>query len=506
MILADEDTKHHPLDLGDDLDESEFQDVLDNSLQEKKVESGEGHLMDVDFGSSKVTAKEVVHEKKSITPPPEIAVLNVEESKEARIPSPTEDVSDIHRNHRTEVFTMDTDSDVSLVVDISDALSERDKVKYTVHTKTNWDIFGKGEISVVREHSEFIWLHSVLEENRDYAGLIIPPAPSKPDFDASREKLQKLGEGEATMTKEEFKKMKQELEQEYLATFKKTVAIHEMFLCRLAAHPIFRNDKNFKVFLEYEQDLSVRDKNKKEMVGSFWKKMTQSADEILLSGQKDVDEFFDQEKIHMVEYHNLIREAVSKSDKVAHYRKNVADSYAKIGCGFERFSMLESAAAVNQVTPNVNSKRDVRYIGAFVETLEKLKKVELKVACDEELKEADTLRYFARESQAAKDLLYRRLRLLSNYESANKNLERARAKNKEIPRAEFEQAEACKKFEQITGVSKEELNSLKKRKVEAFKKNLCELVEMEVKHGKSQLTLLQTALAGLKEEVNMIEV
>ncbi len=40
----------------------------------------------------------------------------------------------------------------------------------------------------------------------------IPPGPPRPDFDASREKLQKLGEGEGTMTKEEFNKMKQELE------------------------------------------------------------------------------------------------------------------------------------------------------------------------------------------------------------------------------------------------------------------------------------------------------
>ena len=47
----------------------------------------------------------------------------------------------------------------------------------------------------------------------------IPPAPPRPDFDASREKLQKLGEGEGTMTKEEFQKMKQELEA-YVALFR----------------------------------------------------------------------------------------------------------------------------------------------------------------------------------------------------------------------------------------------------------------------------------------------
>lgn len=40
----------------------------------------------------------------------------------------------------------------------------------------------------------------------------IPPAPPKPDFEASREKLGKLSEGEGSMTKEEFTRMKQELE------------------------------------------------------------------------------------------------------------------------------------------------------------------------------------------------------------------------------------------------------------------------------------------------------
>ena len=55
----------------------------------------------------------------------------------------------------------------------------------------------------------------------------IPPAPTKPDFDGPREKMQKLGEGEGSMTKEEFAKMKQELEAEYLAVFKKTVSSHE---------------------------------------------------------------------------------------------------------------------------------------------------------------------------------------------------------------------------------------------------------------------------------------
>ncbi|EYC45951.1 hypothetical protein Y032_0413g997 [Ancylostoma ceylanicum] len=168
-------------------------------------------------------------------------------------PSSPGTIANDNRFHRTEEINVDLDTDNAISVDISDALSERDKVKYTVHTKTRLPGM-RPETSVVREHEEFLWLHSVLDENESYAGFIVPPAPPHPDFDSSREKLQKLGEGEATMTKEEFLKMKQELEQDYLAQFKKTVAMHEVFLQRIAAHPVFRQDTNFRIFLQYEDE------------------------------------------------------------------------------------------------------------------------------------------------------------------------------------------------------------------------------------------------------------
>ncbi|KAI1719664.1 PX domain-containing protein [Ditylenchus destructor] len=401
-----------------------------------------------------------------------------------------EESHDNYRTHRTEAMA-DT-GDNSLLVDISDALSERDKVKYTVHTKTTLPEFTKQELSVVREHSEFMWLHNSLENNESFAGFIIPPAPPRPDFDSSREKLQKLGEGEATMTKEEFQKMKQELEQEYLATFKKTVAMHEVFLCRLAAHPVFSKDPNFRIFLEYDNELSVRGKNKREIMGSFFKRFSQSADEVLLSGQKDVDDFFEHEKNYLVEYHTHIKEATSKADKVCRLRRQVADSYSRIATNLEKFSQLESAGG---------DKEFGRFLAKATDTFERLKKIECRVGTDEELKETDTLRYFSRETQAAKDLLYRRLRCLANYEAANKNLERARARNREIQKAEQDQAEACKKFEEIGAVAKNELVDLKKRRVEAFKKNLTELADLEIKQSKAKLTILQSAVAALKDSL-----
>ncbi|KAK5917516.1 hypothetical protein CgunFtcFv8_012400 [Champsocephalus gunnari] len=72
---------------------------------------------------------------------------------------------------------VDLQTDATLQVDISDALSERDKVKFTVHTKSTLPNFKQNEFSVVRQHEEFIWLHDSFVENEEYAGYIIPPAP-----------------------------------------------------------------------------------------------------------------------------------------------------------------------------------------------------------------------------------------------------------------------------------------------------------------------------------------
>ncbi|XP_027493789.1 sorting nexin-6 [Corapipo altera] len=381
-------------------------------------------------------------------------------------------------------INVDLQTDAALQVDISDALSERDKVKFTVHTKSSLPNFKQNEFSVVRQHEEFIWLHDSFVENEDYAGYIIPPAPPRPDFDASREKLQKLGEGEGSMTKEEFTKMKQELEAEYLAIFKKTVAMHEVFLCRVAAHPILRKDLNFHVFLEYNQDLSVRGKNKKEKLEDFFKNMVKSADGVIVSGVKDVDDFFEHERTFLVEYHNRVKDASAKSDKMTKSHKNVADDYNRIGSSLYALGTQDSTDIC-------------KFFLKVSELFDKTRKIEARVSADEDLKLSDLLKYYLRESQAAKDLLYRRSRSLVDYENANKALDKARAKNKDVLQAETTQQICCQKFEKISESAKQELIDFKTRRVAAFRKNLVELAELELKHAKGNLQLLQSCLAVL---------
>merc|ERR1719376_869807 len=391
-------------------------------------------------------------------------------------------------------------------------------------------MFASAEFSVIRLHEEFIWLHDTYNDNPDYAGFIIPPPPPRPDFDASREKLKKLGDAEGNLTKEEFNKMKQELEAEYLATFQKTVAMHETFLCRLAAHPVFREDMNLAIFLEYDKELAVRGKNKKERLVGLFSHFQKTGDELLLGNTlKDVDNFFETERNFLVQYHATLKGATVRADKMTSTHKSLADNYIKLSSAIVDLAALESGAVGNQEAPAAAgttsnggeagaaaaddaqqqpSKAVAPTTGSLEnfliktsETMEKMRRIEGRVATDQDLKLSDALRYHMHDTTAAKDLLFRRLRCLSNYEAANKNLEKARAKNKDIVLAKNQQQEALKQFEQISERAKVELKALKARRVAAFQKSLTELAELELKHSKAHAQMLRSTVEALKSEL-----
>ena len=62
-------------------------------------------------------------------------------------------------------------------------------------------------------------------------------------------------------------------------------------------------------------------------------------------------------------------------------------------------------------------------MNTFADFFEKARKTEGRVSSDTDLKLSDTLRYYMRDSKAALDLLFRRNRLLNDFENENKNLE-----------------------------------------------------------------------------------
>ena len=65
----------------------------------------------------------------------------------------------------------------------------------------------------------------------------------------------------------------------------------------------FRNDHDSRIFLTYDGDLAVRGKNAKEKLTGWFTKGQQAFDTIMTDKQPDPDEYYEEKKIWLNEYH-----------------------------------------------------------------------------------------------------------------------------------------------------------------------------------------------------------
>ena len=99
---------------------------------------------------------------------------------------------------------------------------------------------------------------------------------------------------------------------------------------------------NLAIFLEYDKELNVRGKNKKEKLMGVLNSVQKSGDELLLSSTlKDVDEFFDNERRFLLEYFSHLRDSTNKADKMVVLHKSLAENYIKISTGLVDLSSLD---------------------------------------------------------------------------------------------------------------------------------------------------------------------
>lgn len=185
-----------------------------------------------------------------------------------------------------------------------------------------------------------------------------------------------------------------------------------------------------------------------EMFGGLVKSFSKTTDEYYLSATvKDVNDFFDQEMTFLQTYHHNLKEATRLADRQTAKHKDVADSYIKISTNLLQLATTDTGKLERFLTKIAETFEKLRVrtlyrilsqnfyfnkIKSIIKILVFLQKVEGRVASDEDLKLSDTLRYYMRDTAAAKRLLFRRLKALHEYESANRALEKARAKNKDV--------------------------------------------------------------------------
>jgi sorting nexin-5/6/32 len=195
--------------------------------------------------------------------------------------------------------------------------------------------------------------------------------------------------------------------------------MHEVFLQRLSQHSVFRIDSNLKVFLEYDQDLCAKPR-KTALFGGLVRNLSKTTDELYLGATvRDVNDFFENEMQFLTEYHANLKEGATRSERMAKKHKELADSYIKVSSCLMQLSTIEPGSLE-------------KFCSKTADIFEKMRNMEGRVASDQDLKLVDTLKYYQRDSNAAKALLVRRLRCLATYEGANRNLEKARQKNKDV--------------------------------------------------------------------------
>ena len=59
--------------------------------------------------------------------------------------------------------------------------------------------------------------------------------------------------------------------------------------------------------------------------------MIKLADGVIVSGVKDVDDFFEHERTFFLEYHNRVKDASAKSNRMTRSHKSAADDNNRVG-------------------------------------------------------------------------------------------------------------------------------------------------------------------------------
>eukprot|EP00040_Diaphanoeca_grandis_P038573 m.256789 g.256789 ORF g.256789 m.256789 type:complete len:408 (-) comp34694_c0_seq1:301-1524(-) len=387
----------------------------------------------------------------------------------------------------TKPVSLGADAKSAIKVNIADALNEQEIVKFTVHTTTGLSRFAKEEFQVTRTHEEFYWLFEKYTENAANAGYIIPPPPPSPDFSQSHGKLAKLQSQASTYTQIETDALKQEIQSEYLAAFQKTVAMHEVFLIRLATHPVLKEDQNLQLFLEYDNDLSTKSKSKKEKAYGFFNSVAKSMDNTLAK-HVDEDEFFEAQKTFIFHYLRMIAEAAKAASAKTQARLAITSSLGKLGVDLTHLSNTQHAA--------YQMSEVMRKTGA---SFSPMVTIEKKLCAKEDLKMSDLLKYYQSDSEAAKDLMTRRVRALNVVTKCDVALASAKAKGKKVLDAQDAATQAKDKYEAISKSATDELKIFKKRRVAAFRKGLIQYSQCQIRQSREAFALMKQTLANIKD-------
>uniref|UniRef100_A0A8D8V8J6 Sorting nexin-2 n=2 Tax=Cacopsylla melanoneura TaxID=428564 RepID=A0A8D8V8J6_9HEMI len=358
-------------------------------------------------------------------------------------------------------------------------------VAYRVETRTNLRDFRRSEMFVPRRFSDFLALHEKLAEKYVRNGRIIPPAPGKDIMGTTKVKMSSGSDQEA----------------EFLEKRRKAL---ERYLRRTAAHPVLRDDPDFREFLEVDGELP-RATNTSALSSAGMLRFINRFGETVqkLSFRMDENDQWFSDKTVLVDsiesqlahLHSSIESLVVQRRELSLFSSHLAKSLALL-------SNIEEHSALSRVLSELS------------ELYEKLETVYGEQATSDFDTLCELFRDYVALIQAVKDTFHARVKIYQTCQSwqiilnkkreAKVKLELAGRSDKSIQAAhevtEWEhKVERCQEdFTAISAMIKREFATFEVNRVNEFKATLTKYMEELMGYQQQSIKLWQSFIPEVK--------
>ncbi|KAK9529149.1 hypothetical protein VZT92_013263 [Zoarces viviparus] len=330
-------------------------------------------------------------------------------------------------------------------IKVTEVLKDGDTLTFLVVSQK---LSGTGEYHVDRTYDDFEWLQQHLFSQEDVPGIqgvIFPSLPAKAQVNASAKAMKQLG----------FLGLG-----EWLPYCKAL----ESFLRQIVAHSILGKNKAVEILLT-SSDPPGRQRVKK----NIFNRLSQAVEERRKEGHKDVDEFFQSERVRNLVLTGCAKTAAERFLDVVQSEQKIA-----VACGHFSASLHLCVEPGEDPDKQAFSKVCVK----LSEVFDSMKKNMTSVAENNMNTLGLGLDMESRCQEAEKEMLFRRTCKLVELETARRNAEKAKPLKKAAMEEEKKAAET--EFDHICGVAKQEVARFKAARVEMLQQALVQWCEKQL--------------------------
>ncbi|KAK3098120.1 hypothetical protein FSP39_016301 [Pinctada imbricata] len=335
---------------------------------------------------------------------------------------------------------------------------------YKVITKTTIPAFRKPELCVPRRFSDFLGLHSKLQEKHVSGGVIIPPAPEKSVIGMTKIKMSK--------------------EESNAADFiERRRAALERYLNRTASHPILRVDPDFRDFLERDSELP-KATSTSALSGAgvlrFIHKVGDAVEKIAFK-MDESDEWFEEKQLQVEGLESQLRKLHSSLESLTHHRRELSSMTSQFAKSTAMLGNVEEHTALS------------RALSQLAETEERIETVHADQADHDFFVMSELCKDYVALLGAVKEVFHERVKIYKVWKEAESTLNKKREnktklelanKTDKIPQAKQEIADWEQKvdkgkddFEKISQAIRKEVARFDKHRVEDFKTSVVTYLE-----------------------------